>query len=163
MIIFETSSSFSRPADTTQYTQNDLVANSATAGSVTPLSFKIPGRGMKIWRAVLLKSSTTVTNANFRLHLYKDSPTCANGDNGAWSTTVSGYQGYIQIDASGTTFTDDSSGSGVFVNNSVFAPMFVMADLDRRLYGLLQNTTATGYAPADSESFTVTLLGEAYF
>src|SRR5690606_2424241 len=103
MQIVQCSSSFARPADTTQYGQNDLVANSATAGDVEPLTFVIPyGSGLKIWRAGLLKSSTTTTNAVFRLHLYKDKPTCANGDNDTWSTTVSGYQGFIDINNSGT-------------------------------------------------------------
>lgn len=162
MYITETTSAFTRPNDTTQYSQNDLVADNTTAGSVTPLIFIPPAQGFKLWRVNLLKSSTTVTNATFRLHLYKDSPTCANGDNGAWSTTVSGYLGFVDIVGTSPAFTDDASASGVWINNSVFAPLFLVADTDRKIYGLLQNTTATGYVPAAQEVFTVSLIGESY-
>lgn len=162
MIIFETSSSFTRPADTSQYAQNDLVANSTTAGSVVPLVWKVPLNGAKLWRVNLSKSSTTVTNASFRLHLYKDSPTAANGDNGAWSTTVSGYLGFIDIVGTSPAFTDSATASGVWINNSVFAPFMLLADKDRKIYGLLQNTTATGYVPTSGEVFTVSLIGESY-
>ena len=44
-----------------------------------------------------------MTNAQFRLHLYTAAPTCANGDNGAWSTD--GAANYIGA-------FDVSSGSG---------------------------------------------------
>src|SRR6185437_974597 len=81
------SANFTRPADTTAYATGDLVANSTTAGSVTPLSFTAPryatGSG-QVRRARLKKSTNTTTNATFRLHLYATSPTPTNGDNGAW-------------------------------------------------------------------------------
>ena len=162
MKLVKSSASFTRPSDTTQYAQNDLVANSTTAGSVVPMPFFLPSQGLKIWRVALFKTSTTITNAAFRLHLYADSPTVANGDNGALSTSTSGYQGFIDIAAAAVANTDDYLAHGVYVNNSVFAPMYLVADKDRRIYGLLQNTAATGYIPASAEGFTVTLLGESY-
>lgn len=160
MQVVQQSASFTRPANTTQYTSGDLVANHATAGSVVPMLFPVNGRGFKIWRATLLRSSTTVTDAQFRLHLYKDSPTVANGDNAAWSTSASGYQGFIDIDGQAPAFTDDSIGHGVYLSNAVFAPMFVVTDADRKLYGLLEARDT--YTPTSAEVFTVTLLGEAY-
>jgi hypothetical protein len=160
MIIVNTSANFTRPADTTAYVSGDLVANSTTAGSVSPLTFVIPNRGFKLWRVGLLRSSTTVTDAQFRLHLYNDSPTCANGDNGAWSTTVSGYQGYVDIDGQNQAFSDDGMAFGVYVNNAVFAPMFIYTDADRLLYGLVESRDT--YGPASAEVFTVTLIGESY-
>lgn len=161
MQIFQSTATYTRVTGTTQYSSGDIIANHATGASVTPMSFKLPsGRGFKIWRVGLLKSSTTVTDAQFRLHLYNDSPTCANGDNSAFSTTVSGWLGSIDIDGQNTAFSDDAKAFGVFVNNSVFAPMFIYTDLDRRVYGLLEARDT--YTPADSEVFTVTLYGEAY-
>lgn len=161
MKVIEATATFTRPNDTTSYVSGELIANSTTAGSVSPMAFRIPyGRGFRIWRAQILKSSTTVTAASFRLHLYKDSPTVANGDNAAWSTTVSGYQGAIDIDGTGAAFTDDAKAAGVYVTNSVFAPMFVVADTDMKLYGLIE--ARGSYAPAAQEVFTVTLLGESY-
>ena len=88
--------SFTRPANTTQYTSGNLVANSATAASVVPMKFLVavptlcPGRLVYIRRARLQKSTTSATAATFRLHLYGTDPSAssgiANGDEGAWST-----------------------------------------------------------------------------
>jgi len=161
MQIITCSANFTRPNDTTAYASGDLIADSTTAGSVTPMTFSVPyGQGLKVWRAGILKSGATATNASFRLHLYKDSPTVTNGDNGAWLSIVAGYQGFIDIVSSGQTFSDDNAGFGVYVNNSVFAPMLSLLDKDRKLYGLLEARAA--YTPAAQEVFTVTLIGEAY-
>lgn len=161
MQVFQASASFTRPADTTQYTSGDLIANSVTAGSVSPMSFKIPtGRGLKLWRVGIHKTSTTVTDAQFRLHLYSDSPTVANGDNGAISSIAANWQGAIDIDGQSTAFSDDAKAFGVPVFNSVFAPMFIYSDTDRRLYALLEARDT--YTPASAEVFTVSIYGESY-
>jgi len=161
MKIIEAVANFTRPSDTTAYTSGDLVANNTTAGSVAPLTFSISyGRGFKLQRVTLLKTSTTVTDAQFRLHLYKDSPTVAGGDNAAWSSIVAGYLGYIDIDGQTPAFTDDAMASGVPISNSVYAPMSILTDVDQKLYGLLEARDT--YGPASAEVFTVTLLGESY-
>jgi hypothetical protein len=161
MQIIQCSSSFTRPNDTNQYTSGDLVSNSTSNTSVTPLTFSISyGRGLELHRVELIRSSTTVTDAQFRLHLYKDSPTAANGDNSAWSTTVSGYQGFVDIDGQTPAFTDDSRAYGVPVSNSVFAPMLILTDFDRLVYGLLEARDT--YTPTAQEVFTVRLIGKAY-
>jgi hypothetical protein len=157
MKIFDVSASFTRPNDTTEYADGDLVANSTTAGSVTPMTFKIPyGRGLKLYRVELLKSGATNTNAKFKVHVYRDSPTCANGDNGAWSTTVSGYQGVTAIDMTAVAFSDDGLGYGY----PSTVPHLVYADADQKLYALLAANAA--YTPAAQEVFTLRLIGEAY-
>lgn len=161
MQVFEVRASFTRPNDATQYTSGDLVANNTTAGSVTPMTFNIPyGRGVKIWRVEIQRSDTDVTNAKFRLHLYRDSPTVTNGDNGAWLSIMAGYLGYVDVDGTLQTFSDDSNASGVYVNNSVFAPWFILTDVDRKLYGLLEARDT--YTPLANEVFTVVLSGESY-
>jgi len=160
MQIVKTSGSTTRPNDTTAYASGDLVANSTTAGSVTPITLNCSARGFKVWRVELARSSAVVTNASFRVHIYKDSPTVANGDNGAWSTTNSGYVGFVDVAAPSVAFTDSANASGVYVNNSVFAPLYFVADKDHILYALIEARAA--YTPTAQEVFTVTLLGEAY-
>lgn len=161
MQIFDTSATFTRPADTTAYTANDLVANSTTAGSVVPMLFNIPGgRNIRIYRAAIKFNSATVTNAKFKLHLYLSSPTCTNGDNGAWLTTESGYQDNIAIDCTTNTFSDNSKGFGIYINTALVAlPMLAQTNLNQQIYGLLQATAA--YTPISGEIFTVNLLGES--
>jgi hypothetical protein len=153
--VFEaTAATFTRPNDTTAYASGDLVANSTTAGSVTPLAFTLPSRRAKVYGVKITKSAAAVTNAKFKLHIYKSSPTPANGDNGAWSTTSSGWVGSIDVDMSVNTFTDTNTASST---NSTTAPIVFTAT--GTVYGLLTATAA--YTPAAQETISVSLLGEA--
>lgn len=153
--IYVASASFSRPADTTQYAIGDLVANSTTAGSVVPIPMVVThavGGGVKVCRARLLKSGATVTSASFRVHLYRDSPTPTNGDNGAWLTTVSGYLGFFDLTMA-QTFSDDAQGRGVPSVGDAIRCM--PATGSRTIYALLE-ARAT-YTPGSSEEFTLYL------
>lgn len=158
MPMFEaTAPSFTRPSDTTAYANADLVANSTTAGSVVPLTFAIPtaARVFKLWKVIIKKSGTAVTNATFNLHLFRDSPTVANGDNGAISVAVgANYAGKVAVDVSSTspTITGGSTGFALSGTN------LVSTDTDGIIYGLLEATAA--YTPASGEVFTVSILGE---
>src|SRR3954454_3106231 len=150
------SDNFTRPNDTTAYASGDLVANSTTAGSVTPLTFPLTfksGTGQTvILRARLSKSNTTPTNATFRLHLYEASPTVANGDNGAWSTSgAAGYLGFIDI-ATLLAFTDGCANFGAAASG---AEMRLRLTSGSTLFGYLEARAA--YTPAAQEVFTVKL------
>lgn len=152
------SSSFTRPADTTAYASGDLVANNTSAGSVVPMSFPVvraPLGTACIRRARLKKSGTSTTLASFRLHLYTLKPTCANGDNSAWSTSHSGYLGSIDLDASGTTGRAWTDGSGVQGSPAVGSELTVEAVDGRLVYGLME--ARAGYTPVSGEVFTVEL------
>lgn len=161
-ILAVTSNTITRPNDTTAYASGDLVANSTTAGSVTPFSFNLGFcRGVKLWRVSISKSSASVTNAAYRVHLFNDSPTVANGDNGAISATRSSYIGFVDVAAPATAFSDAYLGNGIFVNNSVAAPLFMYTDLDGYVYGLLEARAA--YTPTAQETYAISLYGEAYY
>lgn len=148
------SANFTRPADATAYASGDLVANSTTAGSVTPLTLTC-GRGSSgsaatglIRRIKIHKTNTGVTNSNFRVHLYSASPTCTNGDNGAWLTTqAAGYLGAFDVTVD-RAFSDGAAGVGVPVagNDVAFTAQTV--------YGLIEARGA--YTPGNAEVFTVT-------
>ena len=146
MINRTVSSSFTRPADTTAYADEDLVANSTTAGSVTPLNFSV-GDGAKIARVRLVKSVATPTNANFTLYLFNTSPTVANGDNGAFSPIVAGMFASVALDATGSLGSDDC----VVFNN--LAKEIVCTN--STIFGLLKAEAA--YTPGSAEVFTVYL------
>lgn len=96
------------------YAVNDLVANNATAGSVTPISCAIgsySGASIRITKAQLLTSTTTLTNASFLIHLYTSSPTVANGNDGAYSSTASGWFCTIPVTL-GLAFSNGAAGQG---------------------------------------------------
>jgi hypothetical protein len=148
------SSNFTRPANTTQYAVGNLVANSTTAGSVTPLSWtaaRVAQESFSILRARIITSSTT-TNGIFRLHLFSASPTCANGDNGAYSVSGSaGYLGDIDVSVS-QAFTDGAFGVGVSNVGPAIQSALASGTL---IYGLLEARSA--YTPTSAETFTVIL------
>lgn len=164
-MFYTSKSSFSRPANTTQYAANELVANNATAASVTPLRFSVDkslGKG-RICRARIYSSNSAVTAANFNLHLYaRDPGTPTNGDNGAFGVTSGRYWiGTVACDMSSgseiTTSTDKSKGFAI----SGFIQFDLEAEGDwatsRAIYGLLETASAATYTPASGETFEVAL------
>lgn len=149
------SANFTRPADTAVYAANDLVANSTVAGSVVPLSFTVAraaGGTGSIRRARLKKSGASVTNASFRLHLYRTLPTVTNGDNGVWLSIHANYLGAIDIVAD-RAFSDAAGGEGVPTVGGEIT--FDLPDGQSVVYGLLAANLA--YTPLASEVFTVSL------
>lgn len=160
MQISSPSANFTRPADTTAYASGDLVANSTTAGSVTPLSWTLQYSNINapitIKRAKIVTDATAVTNMTFRLHLYDASPVPANGDNGAYSTTkAANYLGYVDCDGStnpGSKFSDGAVAIGAMASG---AEANVRPASGTTIYGLLEAKAA--YTPASAEVFTVTL------
>lgn len=157
MLIQTATATLTRPADNTAYASGDLVANSATAGSVTPLSFALPftsGTGQTILQRVRVsKNNTNVSNATFRLHLYAASPTVSNGDNAAWlSTQAANYLGFIDC-AAMLAFSD---GGASFGSAAAGAEMRLKLPSGSTVYGLVEARAA--YAPpAGAETFTFTL------
>ena len=152
-VVITTSASFTRPNDTTAYAANDLVADSTTAGSVTPMTFILPtgvGNSVVVRGVKVQKSGTTATNGNFHLRLYGASPTCANGDNGAWSTSLSSYLGKVDP-AIVEAFTDGCANVSTFAEGSDLYFRITSS----KIYGLLVADAA--YTPAAQEVFTITL------
>ncbi len=144
-----------RPADTTQYAAGDLVANSTTAGSVTPIQFSVGGQfasGGKIVGGKMRKSTNGVTTASFRLHLFTATKTVTNGDNGAIVVnSMDGYLGYLNFDFA--TIADDTNIIGGAIEKTAAA---LAAGLPFKapggvLYGLIEAKGA--YTPASAEVF----------
>lgn len=144
---------FTRPADTTAYASGDTVANSVTAGSVTPLTLtaaRVAAGTFMCHRLKLHKSGTSVTNAAFRVHLFKTSPTSASGDNAAISMTgVAGYLGYVDI-VIDQAFTDGAAG----FSSLAMSDTIVSLASGTSLFALLEARAA--YTPISAEVFTLT-------
>lgn len=156
-IVRKVSDSFTRPSDTTAYADNDLVANSTTAGSVVPLRFNVGRGGIKVVGARLQKTDESdVANATFTLHLFGSSPTVANGDNGAISYNLADKFGEINFAIMVAT-TDE----GVALANggqSILPDGLYWYTTSGMIYGLIQAEAA--YSPASAEVFGVTLVYE---
>ena len=146
--------SVTRPADTNAYAVGDLIANSTTAGSVTPLALTLArvnqGTGM-IRRARLKVNDTAWLNATVRVHFYKNSPTCTNGDNGAWSTTESEYLGACDVTFD-KSFSDPFV-KGIGVPNSGSEINFDCAAASETIYVLLETRSAV--TPGSAKAFSL--------
>lgn len=156
--LVDITATFNRPADTTAYAVGDLVANSTTAGSVTAMQAtgvaradQAGCRSFYIRQCRLSKSGASITNATFRVHLYKTNPTPANGDNGAWSTTRAGYLGSFDV-IMDRAFTDGASGIGTPNAGLEIAGQLASGTT---VYALIEARGA--YTPASAETFAVEL------
>ena len=170
-MIITPSSSFTRPANTTAYADGDLIANSTTAASVTPLEFKLNDLDRKsgcVGFVRIFKDYQTVTNATFDLLLFTQSPTVTNGDNGALAvSTAQYYIGTVACDMSSDAVASSTDAAKRFpilsTVSSISYPGLIAFDVEREagaigslsLYGLLKARAA--YTPASGEQFTVTL------
>jgi hypothetical protein len=145
---------FTRPADTTAYASGDLVANSATAGSVTPMQFILPsqrGGHIHLHRVRLRKSDASVTNASFRVHFFTSSPVFTNGDNGAFvADNPDDYLGSIDV-STALAFASDAAGWGGSLTDSVA----IVGDFEAgaTIYAAIEARGA--YTPASAEVFTL--------
>jgi len=148
------SASFNRPANVTAYADGDLVANNVTAGQVVAAAIavaRIPGGKGAVKRLRLAKSGTDVTNASFKVHLFTQAPTVANGDNGAFGVTNGLARGYL---GSVSVTVDRALGDGAF-GAADCDIMFDAAANSSNLFALV--AAAGAYTPASAETFTVTL------
>ena len=152
--VLSSRASFTRPDDTDAYTANDLVANDTDDTLVAPMTFRsnqVGGRGGMLRRAILRKSGTGTTNADFTLLLYSAEPTPTNGDNGAYETDeADSFLGAIDITVD-TAFSDGAVGIAI---PNVGSEINVPGEVDI-VYGLLK--AAAAYTPAAQEVFTVDL------
>jgi hypothetical protein len=149
---------FTRPANTTAYATAQLVANATAAGSVVPLAFTVArqnaGTGA-IRRARLSTNKTGLAGTEqFRLHLFKTSPTPANGDGGTYSVNgiAAVHIGIFDFTLD-RVFSDGAKGiAAPAVGGEI---IFDAAAGSQQIFGLLE---ARGtYSPASGEIFTVAL------
>ena len=155
----DAAATITRPNDTTTYASADLVANSTTAGSVTPFSFTIPASILPfVWRIngglmTATATSAPLANSTFRVHLFTTSPTVANGDNAAFSTTAS-YSSWIG--ALDTTHTALGSGGTRGILGPVTAGVYPLVPAETAtLYGLIEARAA--YVPVAQTVFALTI------
>lgn len=149
-----------RPANATQYTANDRIAQSTTASECTPLIFPLSKLDYKAGRLLAVrcwKNDNDTTAASFNLHLFEVDPAFSVADNAALSLTT--YRNFIT-----TVAMDMSSGASAATGHlwerfALSAPIFIdpvsKGNPKTEIYGYLQ---AVGtYTPSSQELFEITL------
>lgn len=159
---FALAASFTRPADTTAYASGDLVANSASAAVALelPLAFRAAGQAVRIERVRLRKSGVTLTNAVFRVHLFRSAPTLTANDNSAFDngsgvlaiSDIAGYVGTVDVTMN---YAAVAGASGVGAPGTGSA--ITCQGTGTSLWAVVEARAA--YAPANGETFTVTIEG----
>ena len=151
MTIREVSDSFIRPDDADIYADNDLVANSTSAGSVVPLTFNLGYNGSHIVSIRIEKTDSDISGADFSINFFGSSPTPALGDNGAFSTNVSDKIAVVDVGQMIAGSDDDF----VIINmgdTGFLSGLYTSFD---NVYALLEANDT--YTPLAVETFTVTL------
>jgi hypothetical protein len=136
-----------RPADATPYAVGDLIANSVTAGSVTPLSWTgatITGSGGtgEIAGVMISSSAAVSVDSTIRVHFFiTTSPTVGNGDNGAIFVSNFAndkYIGFVDVVLPAAGGVDGTGPTGF--TGSVQVPYKITTG--DTIYGLLEARTA---------------------
>lgn len=143
------SSSTTRPSGANTYSIGDLVANSATAGSVVPLSWVVGASGGDlVWARLEKSDETDITLATFSLRLFGASPTVSNGDDGAIAHNIASHIGTLAfpIMVAGT----DDAYTTLRVGDTGF--LYPWSCPYKTVYGLLEAKGA--YTGASAEVFT---------
>lgn len=160
--------SFARPADTSDYAENDVVGPAAT-GLLVFENVAATGNGSGYITGARLTYSSASIDDNFRLHLYRE-PITAIADNAAntlLSANMDKYVGYVDLENPVT------SGSGsqlsVYQNDQVRLPFHTGYDTGltdpqadgaarRRLFGVLEILGT--HTPGSGDTVTVELSSE---
>ncbi len=156
------SATFTRPNDANAYTAGDLVANNTAAASAAAMSFVAAGQAPFTVPAFRLqKSGTSVTNAQFRLHLYGfGTPTfTGTGDNGVYGTVVATGVANWLGSFDGTFVNKQADGCACLMvpTEGVIMPRLV-GDAGQTVYALLEALAA--YTPGAQEVFTAAMVME---
>lgn len=156
---------FTRPADVLVYAAGDQIANSVTAGSVIPITIPVAalkGKGGVIKNASLIKSTTSITLADFRLYLFSALPTQV-GDNVALAPSLAELRTLLGWFPFSNAVNLLQFTNGVFYTGypaaAVQQPTLSIPETcDGNVYGVLIATAA--YVPASAEQFTIKLVVE---
>lgn len=150
---------FTRPADTTQYTANDVVSNSTTATSL--LVFKncvrVNGGSGLIHSALMFDSVDAATNPNFDLLLFDNTGLTLAADNAAGTIADAELLNCVAaITFDGTTAANvHTAGGNLIVKATSIGQAFKCAPTTRDLYGVVIDRGA--YTPASAEVFNFKL------
>ncbi|TYL80171.1 hypothetical protein [Bradyrhizobium cytisi] len=141
-----------RQANTAAYALGQHIAAATPAAIPCAVARKNAGTGV-ITGVRLSKSSASLTNASFRVHLFKTAPATLPADAATFAAGVSGVAavalGYVDITMD-QAYSDGAKGFA-----SINAKAFDTAAGSQNIYALIEARAA--YTPASAEVFTVAL------
>lgn len=155
MVFANPSSVLTRPADTTAYSANDLVASSTIAGSVTVPSFTATpntgGSGSITKLRLYTNRITGMAGVQLLIELWVAAPTFNNGDNGAYSVHTGAASFLGRFTVTSMVQVDDGA-YGVALPDLGNAVDFVLASSPSVFWTL---ETLSAFTPASAQTFTL--------
>jgi len=143
--------SVTRPADTTQYADGDVVGELLT---FEPLP-RYHDQGARIEGAACISSANQATKPDLELYLFTEAPTVA-ADNAAFAPTDAELEKLVGIVEFGSDqFKAVNAGAGAAGNAAASVGAGVILAAQPALYGVLVARNA--YTPVSEEQFTVAL------
>lgn len=150
-----------RPANTTAYTDGDVIADSTSAAAV----LKFPkicgdGEGAVIRCAMFSSSIVPATKLNADLFLFHTAPTSYGNDNEAFALSdadLLNCVGVVSMDGTSAGNVKVSTLNCVVINQNLAIPVRSLTT-DRALYGVLVARNA--YTPASGEVITIKIGAE---
>jgi hypothetical protein len=146
-----------RPANTTAYQQDQLVASSTTAGSVVVPSFQATpaaGGGGALRRARLETNATSgMGSVAFQIDLWSAAPTFTNGDGGNYVVATGSASWLGSMTFSGLTQAGDGA-YGVAVPDTGSDISFSLTG--QNIFWTLNCINAAGFTPISGQTFTLT-------
>ena len=144
-----------RPADTTAYAQNDLIANSTTAGNVRAPFFsapRVPG-GSFILRRFRLLTNLTTGFSTFQglVEFWSKMPTFTNGDNAAYAVAT----GALSYLGRSTTSVATQVADGAYCEGDpdVGSEFGIKLGSGDAVFWSLKEVDATGFTPISGQRF----------
>jgi hypothetical protein len=164
--LFTAAVAFNRPADTAAYLAGDRVADSTSAATVLEFTnvARAIGEAVRIERVRLRKTGPSLTNASFRVHLFRLQPTVNVNDNGIFNASnvlaladINGYVGSVDITMDKAAVIG-ARGVGVpTAGTGITAEAAGQASHTLSLWAVIEALAA--YTPVSGETFTLTLEG----
>lgn len=157
-------STLTRPADTTAYTQYDLIASLTSSAIAAEIqnTVRFGKEGFRWEGARLYSTNASAKTKTFRLHLFDSQPTLSANDNDAFNASgaqtlavadVYGYVGYLDI-------TLSEAGTAGATGRAGLDYIRTIAPAGTSLYWVLEVRDAAGYTPISGEVFTLNLEGQ---
>jgi hypothetical protein len=161
---FTASASFTRPADTTAYAAGDRVADSTSAATVLELTNVARGtlQAVRIERVRLRKTGPALTNAQFRVHLFRLLPTVNVNDNGVFNASsvlaladITGYVGSVDVTMDKAAVIGARGVGAPTTGSGITCEAAGTSGHETSLWAVIEALAA--YTPASAETFTLTL------
>jgi len=149
---------FTRPADTTSYSANDVVSNSTSSTTLIDLASAVRANGASgyIVAARLFTDKKSIT-PKFRVHFFNASNPTVSVDNANMRllyADVAKYLGYVDLAAMATGKDTTNSTMSFSANSAVRLPV-VAGGATRSIYAVLE--TLDNFAPASGQKFTLSI------